>query len=123
MENQVYNDALRYRMRTVVRVFSLMEHGVIGDEPEFQELRDCVKRNFDQWVELAGENWPDMDNLEAVLQLLPLAEALYGLASGVFTRSVPACVQNSMYEIVDYLKKQVPEGSVTVEPSRWFYSV
>ena len=105
MENMV-STGLQYRTSTLVRVLALLQHGVLGPELEFKDLQEAIDRSMETWITMEGDFWPEMNDQAAAAYLLPLAEALYSVASGEYTRTVPEQVQSAMYRIVEYLKNQ-----------------
>lgn len=116
MYNMV-SSGLRYRTSMLIRVLALLRHGVLGPEPEFQDLQEAIDRNMEKWFTVEGDFWPEMKDKEAASYLLPLAEALYGAASGLYSLAVPEQVQSAMYRIVEYLQDQLPleQGESEVE--------
>ena len=49
------SDSVKYRLSTLVRVLELLQHGVIGPEPVFAPMRECLE-HLDEWSELS-EDW------------------------------------------------------------------
>ena len=60
-----------------------------------------------------------MESPAAAFYMLALAEALSGMAGGVYSFRVPEDVQREISLLVDYFRAQLPESGFMVLPSDW----
>ncbi len=53
---------IQYRARTVVHLLELLEGRVIGPEPEFKKIRECLAECLPDLEQLTGELHLDEDD-------------------------------------------------------------
>ncbi len=68
---------------------------------------------------MKAEDFERMDSPAAAFYMLALAEALVGMAGGVYIWKVPKEVQAHATLLVEYFRAQLPEGGFTVARSDW----
>lgn len=129
----------QYRIRTVVHLLELLDGRVIGSEPEFKHIRECLAECLPELERLTGElesgsdadlkgnrnkdinlaDFQSMDSPAAAFYMLALSEALAAMAGGIYSAKVPEDVQRQTCFLADYFRAQLPADGFMVVPSDW----
>lgn len=68
---------------------------------------------------MKAEDFERMNSPAAAFYMLALAEAVSGMAGGVYSCKVPREVQAHAALLVEYFRAQLPEDGFTVTRSDW----